>query len=240
MTIKLQKFIAEHSEYSRRKAEELITDNLVQVDGKTATIGQRVDPDTAQVTINGKKLKTDAEAKVYYLLNKPVGYVSTTSDELGRKTVKDLMKGVSQRVYPVGRLDIESEGLLLMTNDGALTQKLTHPSSKVEKEYHVLVAGRPSSKAINHLRRGVKLKDGYTEPATVQKLSTEEESTWLQIVITEGRNRQIRRMMERVGYDVLQLIRVRIGELELDDTPVGKYRKLRLEEIQNFDSEKVV
>ncbi|MEN8253198.1 MAG: pseudouridine synthase [Patescibacteria group bacterium] len=214
-TIKLQKFIASSGLTSRRKAEELISKGKVFVNKKKAKIGARIDPKLDRVVVNNKEIKNQTEFS-YYLINKPVGYVSTTSDELGRKNVLNLIPKISQRVYPVGRLDIDSQGLMLLTNNGDLAQKLTHPSFEIPKTYHVLIIGTPSSKALNHLARGVKLKEGYTQPAEVEILGHEEGNTWLEITIYEGRNKQVRRMLDRVGYPVKKLIREKMGPFDLE------------------------
>ena len=215
-TIKLQLFLARAGIASRRKSEVLIDSGIVTVNGRKATIGQRVDPNLDTVFIDGKEIPKPQPHR-YFLVNKPVGYISTTSDEKGRRTVLQLVPDVSERLYPVGRLDQESEGLLLLTNDGELAQKLTHPRYEIPKTYEVLVAGTPTWKALEHLRRGVKLKDGFTKPADVEILTKEDHGTWLEITIEEGRNRQIRRMTERVGYDTKQLIRTKMGPFNLSD-----------------------
>lgn len=236
-TIKLQAFMAHSGVASRRASEKLIEEKKVVVNGEAAHIGQRIDPSKDKVEVEGKLLSEPEEFR-YFLVYKPVGYVSTTSDEMGRKNVLELLpKNIEERLYPVGRLDIESEGLLLLTNDGALAQKLTHPKFKVEKTYQVVVKGTPTFKAINHLRNGVKLKDGFTKKARVEVLLKEEGQTTLEITISEGRNRQVRRMFERVGYDVIQLIRVAMGPLdlemlddkkiiELDETPITQLKNI--------------
>lgn len=221
-TIKLHKFLAAAGIASRRKSEELIKEGLVTVNKQVATIGQRIDPATDTVSYQGKTITASQEC-AYYLVNKPVGVVSTTQDELHRPTVLSLLPPsllkASGRLYPVGRLDLESEGLVLLTNDGELTQLLTHPKHHIPKTYHVRLDRYPSRLAIDHLRRGVKLKEGFTQPAQVEILPSEEKSNevWLSMTITEGRNHQVRRMLERVGYEVKRLIRVRLGHWSLDE-----------------------
>ena len=185
------------------------------MNGEIAHIGQRVEPLSDRIQVEGKELTTSEQLR-YFLVNKPVGYISTTADELNRKTVLDLLPRIPERLYPVGRLDKDSEGLMLLTNDGTLAQFLTHPKSQVPKTYHVLVSGTPSGRALMHLRRGVKLKEGYTQPAEVEVLTTEQGNTWLEITITEGRNREVRRILERVGYETLELIRLQIGPFDLE------------------------
>lgn len=226
-TIKLQAHIAHLGISSRRKAEEMILEGKIIVNGEKAHIGQRINPKTDKITIDGKRVGGTNETFVYFLINKPVGYVSTTSDEMGRKTVMDLVPTQKERLYPVGRLDIDSQGLMLLTNDGELTHLFTHPSFEIEKTYHVLVEGAPSNKALNHLQKGVRLKDGYTKPALVKILKHEMGDTWLEIAIHEGRNRQIRRMTDRVGYKTLRLIRVSMGPFKLDD--LGKQKFIQLD-----------
>lgn len=225
-SIKLQAAIAHAGITSRRKAEELISTGKVTVNGERAHIGQRVNPTKDSITVNGKKLESAQENLRYFLVNKPVGVVSTVKDEQGRKTVVSLIPKIPVRVYPVGRLDIDSQGLLLLTNDGALAQKLTHPSFEVPKTYQVHVSGKMTPKALNHLRRGVKLREGFTQPAEVTVLVKEPDETIFEITIHEGRNRQVRRMCERVGYEVTQLIRVSFGPFTLDDLEEAPYKEI--------------
>lgn len=237
-TIKLQAFLAQAGIASRRASEVLIAEGKIIVNGVPAHIGQRINPSSDVIIHNGVTINDAQQTKKYFLLDKPRGYVSTTSDELNRKTVLDLLPKATRdsqiRLYPVGRLDIDSEGLLLITNDGALAQKLTHPKFRIAKTYHVLVTSRPSGLALNHLRRGVKLKDGYTNPAEVTMLSSDKEEHWLEISITEGRNRQVRRMMDRVGYPVERLVRVSMGPLNLDMLDGERWHELTQTEIQEL------
>jgi 23S rRNA pseudouridine2605 synthase len=238
---RLQKIIATAGIASRRKAEELITQGRVSVNGHIASeLGTKADPDRDRITVDGKPLRIP-EQHVYLLLNKPRGYVSTVSDPEGRPTVMDLVKSVRARVFPVGRLDYASEGLLLLTNDGELTQKLTHASSHVPKTYLVKISGRPTEEAIEKLRRGIRiggaadpkfrarLKAVTTAPAQI-KLFREGENPWYEITLIEGRNRQIRRMFEQVGHNVEKIKRVRYGSLELDVEP-GQFRHLTPAEV---------
>lgn len=224
-TIKLQAFMAHAGIASRRKSEELIADGQVLVNGEVAHIGQRVNPhkDTIQL---GKQKVNKVENPRYFLVNKPLGIISSTSDELHRKTVVDLITGVEERLYPVGRLDQDSEGLMLLTNDGALANKLTHPRYHIAKTYQATVTGRPTSKALEHLRRGVKLNDGYTQPAEVEVTDETDKQTILEITIYEGRNRQVRRMMDRIGYPVEKLIRTKLGPFSLADLQDKRYLEL--------------
>ncbi len=216
-TIKLHAYLAHAGVASRRKSEELIKAKKVKVNNQLATIGQRIDPIRDQVSVADKVITINQQPSRYFLIYKPVGYVSTTSDDQGRKTVLDLLPAIKERVYPVGRLDIDSEGLLLITNDGELAYKMTHPKFQIPKTYHVTVKGHPTSKAINHLRRGVKLSEGYTQPADVEIIEADDHSTAISITIHEGFNRQVRRMLERVGYDAIKLVRVQFGPYSLDD-----------------------
>ncbi|MDQ3009066.1 MAG: rRNA pseudouridine synthase [bacterium] len=223
--IRLHVFLAHAGLASRRKAEEFISQGVVRVNGKVAEIGQVIDPKVDKVSYRGSVVSKQSAEYFYIAVNKPVGYVSTTSDELGRKTVLDLLppkyKDKNIRLYPVGRLDTDSQGLLLLTNDGDLAYSLTHPKFEVAKTYRVLLDRQPSEKAISQLQKGVRLKEGYTAPAEVEP--DPGKSSWVTMTIHEGKKRQIRRMMERVGYDVIQLIRTNLGVLSLDDLQQRSY-----------------
>jgi pseudouridine synthase len=200
------------------------------VNGEVVSLaGSKVDPHHDRVEVDGRPVGLPSE-HVYLLLNKPVGYVSTVRDPRGRPTVMDLIPGTA-RLYPVGRLDKDSEGLLLLTNDGELTQRLTHPRYEHEKEYHVLVEGQPTAAALQRLRQGVELEDGLTWPAQVTSLRREGDGSWLRFVIHEGRKRQLRRMCTAVGHPVRRLVRVRIGPLTLGRLTPGQYRPLTAEEL---------
>lgn len=225
-TQRLQTVLSQAGVASRRSAEILISEGKVFVNGEQAVLGQRVDPAQDKVSVNGKKIDLQREVLKYYLVYKPMGYVSTTSDELDRPTVLDVLpeSARAQRLYPVGRLDFESEGLMLLTNDGDLTYKMTHPKFQIPKTYFAQLDRKPSSKALDHLRRGVRLKDGLTQPAQVEVASEHslfrfadntDHANWISITITEGRNRQVRRMIQRVGYDTQRLIRTKMGPLSL-------------------------
>ncbi len=235
-SIKLQSFMAHAGIASRRKAEQLIIDGKVTVNGAMAHLGQRINPNHDTVTVDGQKIEQETE-KVAYLIYKPVGYVSTTEDELGRKTVVDFLKQEAKeetlppRLYPVGRLDLDSEGLMILTNDGELTQKMTHPSYEVEKTYRITVEGLPSEKALAHLERGVLLNEGMTAPAQVEVIEYQREHTVLEITIHEGRYHQVKRMLLRVGYPVTKLIRVKMGQFSLTDLDGKPWKKLRSEEL---------
>ena len=230
MKERIQKVLAQAGLCSRRAAEEMIRQGRITIDGRRAELGEQADPARQKIAVDGKPVAA-AEKKVYLMLNKPRGYVSTAHDERGRKTVTDLVRGCGARVYPVGRLDYDSEGLLLMTNDGALTQKLTHPSHEIGKTYQVTVRGDLSR--VPALGQPMKI-DGYEiAPATVFILSQQDEHTArLSMTIHEGRNRQIRKMCEQVGLDVRRLKRLAVGDLTLDrGLAPGKWRELTEEEV---------
>ena len=235
---RLQKVMARGGIGSRRACEELIRQGRVRVNGQIVTkLGTRVDPLHDDIVVDGQPLATAAPL-VYLILHKPPGYLSTTHDSHGRPTVMDLLS-VPQRVYPVGRLDLESEGLLLLTNDGPLTQRLTHPRYQHEREYKVLVRGRPRRQALRALRQGIELEDGKTSPAEVRPLEGEpghKGMTWLRIILREGRKRQIRRMCATVGHPVQQLIRVRMGPLRLGDLEPGVSRRLTRQEVRSLQA----
>ncbi len=234
---RLQKIMAASGIASRRKAEEMIAAGRVTLNGKVVTEqGTKADPEQDEIYVDGKPLKKP-ERLVYYVLNKPKGYVTTVSDPEGRPTVMDLLPRLGARAYPVGRLDYASEGLLLMTNDGALAQKLTKAGSHVPKTYRVKVSGKPEEKAIARLRAGVtiELEDGRkvkTSPAKIRLLE-DGANPWYEVVLIEGRNRQIRRMFERVGHHVEKIKRVQLGPLMLDVEP-GKFRELTKKEVEQL------
>ena len=235
MKERLQKILSAAGVCSRRAAEGYLTARRITVNGETAQLGQQADPETDDIRVDGVPLGREPEA-VYLMLNKPRGYVTTVSDEQGRKTVMDLLTGVHTRIYPVGRLDRDSEGLLLLTNDGALTQRLLHPSHEVSKEYHVTVSG-PVEHAAENLRRIRDVAGMAIRPAEVQMLRREGNRAELRIVIHEGRNRQIRRMCARCGLEVLRLQRVREHCLELGTLPLGQWRYLTAAEIAALKTE---
>ena len=235
MKERLQKILSAAGVCSRRAAEGYLTAGRITVNGEMAQLGQQGDPENDDIRVDGVPLDREPEA-VYLMLNKPRGYVTTVSDEQGRKTVMDLLTGVHTRIYPVGRLDRDSEGLLLLTNDGALTQRLLHPSHEVSKEYHVTVSG-PVEHAAENLRRIRDVAGRAIRPAEVQMLRREGNWAELRIVIHEGRNRQIRRMCTRCGLEVLRLQRVREHCLELGTLPLGQWRYLTAAEIAALKTE---
>ncbi len=226
---KLQKVLARLGVASRRAAEELIVEGRVHVNSKLATLGQRVDPADDEVIVDGVHVSIKP-GLVYYLLYKPVNVISTADDPQGRQTVVDMVPA-DPRVFPVGRLDRESEGLLLLTNDGDLTYRLTHPSFGVQKEYFVYVSGKVTRASLRALREGVELEEGTTAPAKVSQVET----GLLKIIIHEGRNRQIRRMCALVGHPVRRLIRTRIGPLSDRKLSSGVWRELTTKEIRDLE-----
>ncbi len=236
-TERLQKIIAAAGLASRRKAEELIASGRVQINGSVVTeLGTKADSETDHIRVDGKLLH-GAQHHVYLLLNKPKGYVTTVSDPENRPTVMQLIRGVKKRVYPVGRLDYGSEGLLLLTNDGALANKLMRAASQVQKTYVVKLAGTPSNEELEKLRAGVSIAtdDGRrvrAAPAGI-KLIKEANNPWYEVTLIEGRNREIRRMFEKVGHPVEKIKRVRYGPLTLD-VPPGGFRELTRQEVDRL------
>ena len=226
---RLQKVLARAGIGSRRVCEDLIEDGLVTVNGEVAVLGRRVDPDVDRVEVEGVPIGIRPDL-VHYLLHKPAGVVSTASDTHGRPTVVSLVPG-DPRVFPVGRLDAETEGLILVTNDGDLTYRLTHPSFGVDKEYLAEVEGEPSRGALRRLRDGIELDDGMTAPAQASLLAP----NLVRLVIHEGRNRQVRRMCEAVGHPVKRLVRTRIGPLVDRTLAPGEWRRLEPDEVRSLE-----
>ena len=236
--IRLQKFFSDCGILSRRAAEEAIRAGQVKVNGTVAEIGQRIDPSLDTIEYRGRTVKPSTSQKHYLLLNKPRGFVTTLSDEKGRQTVADLTADLGYRVYPVGRLDMDSDGLLLLTDDGALTQRLTHPKHEIPKIYHVTVRGAVSPDALHTLRQPF-LLDGYrTLPVKVTVLERSPAETVLEFTLLEGRNRQIRRMCEQTGLRITRLSRVAIGKISIGELPIGKYRHLGPVEVAYLKGEK--
>jgi len=225
---RLQKVLARAGYGSRRRCEELIEQGRVRVDGEVAVLGRRVDPTTARITVDNAPAPT-APGLVYYLLNKPAGVVTTADDPQGRPTVVELVPS-SPRVFAVGRLDRATEGLLILTNDGDLSQLLAHPSHGVIKEYLAEVRGDPSPAAVRQLREGVLLDDGMTAPARVSRVAP----GLLRIAIHEGRNRQVRRMCSAVGHEVVRLVRTRIGPVADTSLAPGEFRVLTPAEVRRL------
>jgi 23S rRNA pseudouridine2605 synthase len=227
---RLNKFLAHAGVGSRRHCDSLITAGRVAVDGRRVTdLGIKIDPATQKVSVDDHPVW--AERAVYWAVNKPPGYLSTNHDPAGRPLARDLVPHVEQRVYTVGRLDEASEGLLLMTNDGDLADALMHPRYGVEKTYQVLVAGKPSREDLQKLLDGVWLSEGRVRARKVRRLKPQGDSTWIRVVLTEGKNREIRRMLARLGHKVMRLKRVAIGPVQLDRLPKGKARKLSAAEL---------
>ncbi|MGN0542492.1 MAG: pseudouridine synthase [Acutalibacteraceae bacterium] len=231
--IRLQKFLSEAGIASRRKAEEMIRSGLVKVNGKIANIGDSVDPKTDSVSVGGKKVKKENSLR-YILLNKPRGYVTTTDDDLGRKCVLELVSGVKERIYPVGRLDRISEGALILTNDGEFANAMMHPSKHVPKTYRVTVRPGITSEQVDILSTGVDIDGRMTAPADVRVLSKEEGRAVLEIVLYEGRNRQIRRMCEALELEVARLKRTAVGSVKLGMLKTGEWRDLTPQEVESL------
>lgn len=235
--MRLAKALARAGVASRRRAEELVRAGRVRVNGEVVTDPAfRVREGTDVLEVDGRAVEAPRE-RVTILLYKPAGYVSTVRDPWGRPTVLDLLGHTPWRLYPVGRLDLDTEGLLLLTNDGELAQLLTHPRYEVEKTYEALVRGQPAAKALARLRQGVRLEDGWTVPARVRVLARKGSNTVLEITVHEGRKRQIKRMCLAVGHPVLKLKRTRLSFLTLAGLAPGKYRFLTREEVERLKAE---
>lgn len=231
--MRLQKYMALAGVSSRRKAEELIKEGKVKVNGKTMTeMGYIVNEGVDEITVNGSNVKMSTK-KVYIMLNKPKGYITTVKDQYNRPTVLDLLEEIEVRVYPIGRLDYETSGLLLLTNDGDLTKTLTHPSHDVSKTYIARVKGHLQKDAIDLFEKGMILDGKKTKKASITTLKKHDKNSLVEITITEGRNRQVRRMCSKIGHDVLSLERVSIGNIKLDEKLAdGKWRYLSKSEIE--------
>lgn len=232
---RLQKVLAHAGVASRRASETLIEQGRVTVNGQTVTaLGFKVDPRRDVIAVDGQRLPRPSEKPVYLILNKPRDVLTSASDDRGRRTVVDLVE-VEERVYPVGRLDLRSEGLVLLTNDGELAEKITHPRSHLEKEYQVLVTGRPTTPTLIRWRRGeVEIEGRPSAPAIIERLKLEGDNTWLKIILTEGRKRQIRDVAKALGHPVKRLERVRIGPIKLGHLKPGKWRHLNPVEVEQL------
>lgn len=230
--VRLQKYIAMSGEASRRAAEKLISEGRVSVNGSIVSEqGVKVEIGCDTVTLDGKPVEIKNK-KYYIMLNKPVGYVSTAKDQFDRPTVVDLVKkDIGTRIFPVGRLDYDTEGLILMTNDGDFTYRITHPKYHVEKTYIAVIKGGIKISDINKLRRGIKVEDYTTSPAQVEIMDAVEGYTYVKIKIHEGKNRQVRKMFDTLGYTVTALQRISIGQVELGNLPLGRWRHLTSHEI---------
>lgn len=230
--MRLQKYMAKCGVASRRKSEEIILEGRVKVNGVIVKkLGTIIDPNKDVVEVDNKVINVE-ENKIYIMLNKPEGYVTTVRDKYSEKIVLDLIDGINERIYPVGRLDAETTGLLLITNDGDLAYKITHPSYQIPKKYIALVEGIPNNKKLHKFRRGLKIDGRITAEAYIKILKKYKDTSLLEISIHEGRNRQVRKMCRYIGHPVIKLKRVAIGELELGKLEVGKWRYLTSKEIK--------
>ena len=234
MAERLQKLLSQAGIASRREAETLIVAGRVKLNGQVVTeLGTKADPATDQIEVDGKPVRP-VSGKIYLLLYKPVGYLTTLKDPEGRPIVTDLLKDVTSRVYPVGRLDYNTEGLLLLTNDGDWANRLSHPRHEVDKEYLVRVRGKVTPDQVKRMAAGVELEDGTTAPAKVFLASESDNNSWLSVTIHEGRYRQVRRMCEAVSLAVVRLKRIRYGFLELGELKPGEYRHLTQAEVERL------
>ncbi len=236
MEERIQKIIAKCGIASRRKAEEMILEGLVRVNGVPATLGMKADLERDHIKVKGKLIGA-VQTRVYLVFNKPVQCLTATHDEEGRPTVMDFLKRIKLQVFPVGRLDFNSEGLLILTNDGELANAVLHPKNKIPKTYRVKVDGFPDNQDIVKLERGIMLDDGITAPAKVRLVKKLKANSWMDITIYEGRKRQVRRMFERIGHSVSKLVRTRINGLTLGDLKPGEYRYLTPDEIAKLRKE---
>jgi 23S rRNA pseudouridine2605 synthase len=231
MEERLQKILAAAGICSRRQAELMIKAGRVRVDGRLVTeLGSKADPDRQQIEFDGKPLPRPE--LVCFLLYKPKGYVTTMRDPQGRPVVSSLLKGVKERVFPVGRLDLDTEGALLMTNDGELSQKILHPSNEIKRTYEARVNGSPARTKLTELRNGILLEGKKTWPAALRVIKNSKNSTVIEVIIHEGRKRQVRKMFAAIGHPVMELKRMAYGKLGLGDLRVGKYRKLSDNELK--------
>lgn len=232
-SMRLQKFLSECGVASRRKSEELISQGKVKVNGRPAQIGDKINPKKDTVTVAGKKI-VSTKTKYYIMLHKPRGFITTLSDEMDRKCVAELVKDIPERIYPVGRLDKDSEGLLLMTNDGDFANAMMHPKHHVPKTYRVTVRQKVTEDMVDQLAVGIVIEGRKTAPADVRVLLKEDTRTVLEIVLYEGRNREIRKMCESLGLDVIRLKRIQYGSIKLGMLAPGKYRDLTPEEVHKL------
>ena len=233
--MRLQKFLAHAGVCSRRKAEKIIQEGRVRIDGKIVKrLGTKIDPQRQKITVDGKTVGIK-KRYCYFLLNKPAGFLTTLKDPFGRPTIKAFLKKVTERVYPAGRLDKESEGLLLLTNHGELVHRLLHPRHKVKKVYIVTVSGFPSNEQIDKISRGVKIRGGVTtSPCTIRLLKRDKKTSVFEVILKEGRKRQIRYMFRAIGFRVVRLVRTRIGPLEIGNLQPGHLRSLTPVEIKRL------
>ncbi|HWR60052.1 MAG TPA: pseudouridine synthase [Clostridia bacterium] len=231
MAERLQKVMSEFGVASRRKCEELIAGGRVKVNGRVVTEqGCKVDKEKDSIEVDGKVIRRP-DALLYILLNKPSGYITSVRDQFGRPTVLDLLKGVSVRVFPIGRLDYDTEGLLILTNDGDLTYRITHPRHNIDKTYRALVRGKVESRAVAAFSRGLVIEDYVTAPAVLKAVGEAKGNSIVEITIHEGRNRQVRKMCAAIGHEVIRLKRIKIGKIGLDGLKTGQWRYLEEEEV---------
>lgn len=232
--IRLHKYLAQCGIASRRKAEQLIAEGLISVDGRVVReLGTSIVPGQNLVRYNGTPVREE-EHRVYYLLNKPKGYVTTLSDPQQRPIVTSLIRDCQARLFPVGRLDLDTEGALILTNDGDLAQRIQHPSNETRKTYEALVSGRPAPDSIAQLERGILLEEKLTAPAKLAVLASKGTNTLIRITLHEGRKRQVKKMFSAIGHPVLSLRRVAYGKLGLGNLPVGGYRRLYLPDLKKI------
>jgi pseudouridine synthase len=225
-SIRLQKYLAQCGVASRRKAETIIASGRVTIDGNVVTdMGSKVVPSCQKVTVDGKPIKKE-KRKEYFLLNKPKGYVTTVSDPQGRPVVTSLVKDATVRLFPVGRLDLDTQGALILTNDGVLAQRIQHPSNEVTKTYEALVAGKPTDTALQSLAEGIMLEGKMTSPASLAVVKYLSRNTLVKITIHEGRKRQVKKMFQAIKHPVINLRRIAYGSLYLKNLPEGSYRSL--------------
>lgn len=237
--VRLQKYMADCGVASRRKCEEYISNGMTKVNGKIVTeLGVKVNPSKDIIEYNGKRIENNKKnGNVYILLNKPIGYVTTVKDQFKRQTVIDLIKGVKERIVPVGRLDMYTSGALILTNDGDFVYKVTHPKYEIEKTYVATVSGIIQNETIEKLENGVEIEDYITKPAKVKILKTDviKNISRIEITIHEGKNREVRKMCEAVGYRVIALHRSKIGRLDVKDLKIGQWRYLTKKEVESFN-----
>ncbi len=231
--VRLQKFMADNGIASRRKCEEMIEQGLVKVNGETAHIGDKVNPKKDKVSVRGRKISVQ-DNMIYIVLHKPRGYITTMQDEQGRKCVAELVQDVGVRIYPVGRLDRESEGMLLMTNDGAFSNAMTHPTRHVPKTYRVTIRPTITDEQIAAFQDGIEIDGRMTAPANIRVIDKSECRVVVEVILYEGRNRQIRRMFEELGIEVARLKRTAVGSIKLGMLPQGKWRELDEDEVRKL------
>lgn len=231
--VRLQKFMADNGVASRRKSEEMIEQGLVKVNGNRAKIGDKVDPKKDKVFVRGKRVSVQDNMR-YIVLHKPRGYITTMQDEQGRRCVAELVSDIEERIYPVGRLDRESEGMLLMTNDGAFSNAMTHPTRHVPKTYRVTIRPNITDEQINAFHTGIEIDGRMTAPAGLRVIEKSEGRVVCEVILYEGRNRQIRRMFEELGIEVARLKRTAVGSIKLGMLPPGKWRELTEDEVRKL------